>query len=145
MADPQVVEPAGYKALQHRDWKIPQGAGTVNALRYGTQTGEDEPVFPDLTTGWSARAQIRDTPGGTVWATLLSSSLTGPRIVLEADGFFTLILPAETTQAEAWNEYAAIGQGVYDVELVLEGGEPIRHTEGIVFIYPDVTRTEEAS
>jgi hypothetical protein len=145
MADPEVVPPAGYKALQTRDWDIPQGAGTVNALRYGTKTGDDDTVYPDLTTGWSARAQIRDTPGGTVWATLLSSSLTGPRIVLEADGFFTLILPAEATQGDDWNGYAAIGQGVYDVELVPDGGEPIRHTEGTVFVYPDVTRTEVAS
>lgn len=144
MTDPEVAAPAGYRALQHRDWHIPQGAGTVNALRYGTKTGGVE-TFPDLTAGWTARAQIRDEPGGTVWATLLSSSLTGPRIVLEEDGFFTLILPAEATQDEAWNEYAAIGQGVYDVELVPDGGEPIRHTEGIVFVHPDVTRTEAAS
>lgn len=144
MPEAEVAEAAGYRSLLKRDWNIPQGADTVNGLRFGIETG-GVITRPDLTQGWSARAQLRDVPGGTVWCTLTSDAATGPRIALEAGGFFTLIIDAATTETDAWDEYAQIGQGAYDVELVSPDGQVIRHTEGTVFLYPDVTRTEDAS
>ncbi|WP_061960661.1 hypothetical protein [Demequina flava] len=145
MPEPETKAPAGYRVLQIVPWDVPQGSDVTNPLIYGTQTGEGEEAvitYPDLTQGWSARAQIRDVAGGTVWATLTSEATDGPRIMLEADGIFTLILPAQATETDEWDEYATVGQGVYDVELVTPDGRTIRHTEGIVTVYPDVTRTE---
>lgn len=133
----EIVDPAGYQALQVRDWDIPQGADTVNALRYGTRTGTDPVVYPDLSAGWSARAQIRGAVGGEVWVDFVSDAATGARIDLAADGFFTLILPHMVTEGVVWN---ARKRGVYDVELISPDGTVIRHTAGKVRVHPDVTR-----
>jgi hypothetical protein len=130
-------------ALQFRHWNVPQGADTENALRYGTKTGDDPTEYPDLSDGWSARAQMRKKAGDPVWVEFLSSSLSGPRISLEADGYFTVILPASETEQEEWNSRKANPpgtSGVYDVELVSPTGRVIRHTSGTVTVSPDVTR-----
>lgn len=131
------VTPAGYESLQTRDWTIPQGADTSNPLRYGTRTG-DTTTYPDLTDGWSARAQIRNKVGGDVWASFTSDAVTGARIELAADGYFTLVLPHDVTEAVAWDKRS---NGVYDVELIAPDGRVIRHTSGAVTVSHDVTRT----
>lgn len=128
---------AGYVAKVARDWDIPQGADTVNGFRYGTRTGDDPVVYPALVTdGWSARAQIRDTVGGTVWVEFLSTSGSGPRITLDDDGYVTIVLPAATT--EAWADTQS--RGKYDLELIDPDGEIIRFAAGKVKVYPDITR-----
>lgn len=134
----ETVPPAGGFALQERVWNVPQGADTKNALRYGTSTG-GVVTYPDLTAGWSARCQMRRKPGEPVWVEFLSTSITGPRIALEPDGFFTVILPAADTTQVAWN--SGRSKGVYDVELISPTGRVIRHTSGIVNVSPDVTRS----
>ncbi|MCB2411783.1 hypothetical protein LGT39_02830 [Demequina sp. TTPB684] len=137
----EVVDAAGYQALQSREWQVPQGADTVNALRYGTKTGDDPIVYPNLTAGWSARAQMRDAVGGEVWVDFSSDAVAGPRIELAADGYFTVILPHDVTEDEAWNSRRS---GVYDVELTDPDDNVIRHTTGRVRVFWDVTRTEVA-
>jgi hypothetical protein len=134
----EVVEPAGYEALQSREWQVPQGADTTNPLRYGTKTGDDPIVYPDLTAGWSARAQMRDAVGGEVWVEFSSDAASGARIELAADGYFTVVLPHDVTEGEAWNTRRS---GVYDVELIDPSGIVIRHTTGRVRVFWDVTRT----
>lgn len=130
------IPAAGYKAKVKRKWIVPQGADTVNALRYGTRTG-DVTTYPDLTDGWSARAQMRDAPGSDVWVTFSSADVSGPRIALEASGYVTVILPAATTEATIWNSREG---GVYDVELISPTGEVIRLATGAVAVNADVTR-----
>jgi len=129
------IPAAGYTAKVIRDWTVPQGADTTNALRYGTVTGETT-TYPDLTT-WTARAQIRDVVAGEVWVEFLSTSSSGPRIDLTDDGYVTVILPAATT--EAWTDEQT--RAVYDVELIKPDGTVIRLAMGKVKVSPDVTRT----
>lgn len=131
---------AGYVAKVFRDWDIPQGADTVNTFRYGTQDGDDPVVYPELVTdGWSARAQIRKKPGADVWVELLSTATTGARIILDDDGYITLVLPAATTEDTAWDRRT---RGVYDLELIDPDGFVIRLASGDVEVTHDVTRME---
>ena len=134
-----MTKPAGYRALIERDWEIPQGSDTTNPLIFKTrETPEDEWEYPDLTAGWTARAQIRKKVGSTEWVTFLSSSLSGPRISLETEGRVYIILPAATTEDESWDAY---GKGVYDCELISPTDYVWRLAEGKVEVFHDVTRT----
>lgn len=132
------IPAAGYKWKVKRKWIVPQGADTTNAFRYGTVT-DDVTTYPDLTDGWSARAQMREEPGSDVWVEFTSEAVSGPRIDLTADGYVTVILPAATTEATVWNSRTS---GYYDVELVSSTGAVIRLAAGEVEVSPDVTRSE---
>lgn len=128
---------AGYVAKATRNWKIPQGADTVNAFRYYTTT-DGEPDYPDLVTDeWMARAQIRSSAGGDIWVEFLSTSLTGPRISMEDGGYVNVILPSSTTEDPEWNTRLV---GFYDVELIRPDGYVIRALRGQVDVTQDYTR-----
>ena len=74
----ETVPDAGYRAKVKRKWIVPQGADTVN----GFLTSHD--VYGDLLAdGWTARAQMREDYGSTVWVEFTSEDVTGPRIVFE--------------------------------------------------------------
>lgn len=139
------IPAAGYKTKVKRKWIIPQGADTVNGFAsaaYGELEAE----------GWTARAQIRSAAGGDTFVTFTSEAVTGPRITIEdyvgsmtaEDGtvvvnpsVVTIILPAATTEAVAWNDRT---EGVYDLEIVSPTGGVIRLASGAVAISADVTR-----
>jgi len=141
------IPPAGYDAKVTRKWIIPQGADTVNGFL------TDHSIYGDLAAdGWSGRAQIRDSVGGEVWIEFTSDTVNGPRVVFEDDvtvtdtagtehtgSTVTLVLPAATTEAEAWNDRSA---GVYDLELVAPDGQVTRYAKGPVAVKPDVTRSD---
>ena len=127
---------AGYRAKRVRNWIIPKGSDTTNALRYGTKTGSVTTYPEFVTDGWSARAQIRTTAGGPLWVEMLSSSLTGPRITLDDLGYVTLVLPGTTT--EDWPDTRK--SGAYDVELIRPDGTILRLVMGTVTVSPEITR-----
>lgn len=121
-------------------WTIIQGASNTRSFR-PFQTVDGEPSYFDLTApGWSARSQIRQRVGGTIWADLSSDATEGARIELDADGWVTLVLPPAVTEAAAWDGYAR-KKGVYDVELIHPDGHVDRLAEGEVEVSPDVTRS----
>lgn len=132
------VDPAGYVAKIFRDWDVPQGSDTQNTFKYGRREGEVV-THPDMTGGWSAHGQIRDRVGGEVWADFDSASVEGARIDLGPDGFVSMVLPHDVTQAAAWNDRK---KGVYDLELTTPDGDVIRAVKGRVVVHPDVTRQE---
>lgn len=123
-----VQSPAG-------DLVISQGSDQTFTYRYGTSDGEST-SWVDL-TDWSARAQLRNLPGGTVWASLSSDAGDGSRITLDADGYVSVVLAHATTEAAPWNRYVS---GVWDLELTNPDGEVIRLVMGKVTVSADVTR-----
>lgn len=123
-----VQSPAG-------DLVISQGADQTFTYRYGQSDGAST-SWVDL-TGWTARAQLRDRPGGTVWASLTSQDDDGSRITLDNLGYVSVVLTHTTTEDSAWNRRT---DGVWDLELVNPDGEVLRLVMGKVTVSADVTR-----
>jgi chitinase len=112
---------------QGADWELP--------VTYGLQTDPDDPLTfaPVDLTGWTARMEIRQKAGGTVYATLTSATgeitLDGanePNIVLALDSVITLAMPK--------------GSAAYDLDLDDGSGRQLRLLEGAVTISPAVTQ-----
>lgn len=121
------------------DIVVSQGADNTYRYRYGLDDGAGT-VWVDL-TGWSARAQIRQRPGGSLWVSLTSDSPTvrGSFLALDADGYVTVHLHHVETEQPEWNTPAR-AQGAWDLELVDPTGEVVRLVMGSVFVSADVTR-----
>lgn len=108
---------------------IAQGADTV--LRYRYLTGE--PAAPVDLSGYTARAQIRESRGGALWLMLA----TGAGIVLDDQGYITITIPHALTEGTEWN---ARETGVWDLELTASDDVRDRFLEGTVVVSHDVTR-----
>lgn len=123
----------GTSALVRADLTVGQGKDNPFRFNWATRaTPEDEPVAVNL-TGYTARAQLRNRVGGTVWLSLTS----GDGIVLTSGGDITVTIAAADTEPAAWNNYRT---GVWDLELISAGGTVTRFAEGTVTISHDVTR-----
>ena len=124
----------GYDYLRRVNLTIPQGSEVRTGGRYREQLAPGAtPTVPADWTDWTARSQIRDTVGGTVW--LSSSHLD--RISIEADGWFYFTLPGTDTEPTTWDSR---DDGVWDLELVAPDGRVIRAMGGDVYVSHDVTR-----
>lgn len=131
----------GQAALAVCDLVVSQGADNTYRFRYGTKATDDaDTQFVDL-TDWGARAQLRYSPGGDVWVSLVKGQTTDRGSYLSADetGYVTVHLHHTETEQPEWTAYARRG-GVWDVELVAPDGEVVRLVMGAVKVSQDVTR-----
>lgn len=105
---------------------IDQGATLDKLITWTSDAG-----IPYDITGWTAKMQIRDSPGGTLLQTLTTSDST---IVLGgAAGTIRLVLAAAVTSAWTWRT------GVYDLELTNPSAAVTRLLQGPVTVSPEVT------
>ncbi|WP_440066430.1 hypothetical protein [Streptosporangium sp. OZ121] len=106
---------------------IDQGTTVDRALRWLKQG------IPVDLTGFTARMEIRDRPGGVLLYRL--STADGTLSVGGADnlGAIGIHIPADVTSAWEWRS------GVYDLELVSPAGVVTRLLQGSVTVSPEVT------
>ena len=103
-----------------------QGATIDQTLTWSNSEGT-----PYNLTGWTAKMQIRERAGGTLYQTLTTSDAT---IVLGgAAGTIRLTLSATVTAA--WTFLT----GVYDLELTNGSNQVTRLLRGSVVVSPEVT------
>lgn len=77
----------------------------------------------------SGEAQVRDKPGGTLWATAVVT-------ITPVTGWVSIVIPEAATTAADWD---ARKEGVWDLE-VLVAGRKLRWAMGKVKVSQDVTR-----
>lgn len=107
---------------------VAQGADNTFSFRYSeTVEGVTTPV--DL-SGYTARGQLRDGVGRTLWLEL-------DDISLDSGGVIQFSIPAATTEADVWNTR---NTGVWDMELTSPAGSVVRFVSGSVSVSHDVTR-----
>lgn len=90
-------------------------------------------------TGWSARAEVRDTYGGAILARFHSDPSKGWEGVITMTsvalgGNLTLFLSAARTAL-----LTARSKAVFDVEVIDPTSQPFRLVQGKAFITPEVT------
>lgn len=106
---------------------ISQGADNEYVFRYSQEVnGEPTPVN---LTGHTARAQIRNKPGGTLYLDITDITLTQSGIIL-------IRIPALATEGQEWYSRKS---GVWDLELVDSQGGVVRFASGGVQISMNVT------
>lgn len=118
----------GRSALAVVNLLIAQGADNEYSFRY--LSAEGAPV--DM-TGYTARAQIRNTVRGDLWLELTD-------IDLGSDGTITVTIGHDITEHQVW---AKRHGGVWDLELVDPNGKVLRFVEGKVTVSHEVTRDDE--
>lgn len=118
-------------ALLKHDLVIAQGTDMLWAFSYARETGGVETPVDFVAEGYTARSQIRQRVGGTVWHTFEDIELT-------AEGRINLRLPSAVSEGWALRDGS---EGVWDLELV-KPGDVIRFAEGKVRFSGDVTRND---
>lgn len=118
-------------AVRREDWYIDQGA---DFQRINMVTDPDTGAAINLSSGWTAKAQIRPSTDS---ATLLHElTSAGGTILLGSDGKVTFKIAGAVSLAWTWIDVEA----KYDVLLTGPVGQLIRMLEGDVFVSPDTTR-----
>lgn len=107
-------------------------------IKQGTTWARRWPISDPATgdpldvSGWSGRAQVRDTADATLvlyeWSTALGN------LDLET-GFLTLSVPPSDSLGWEWR------RGVYDIFVTNSGGQVALVAEGTTFVDPAVTRS----
>ncbi|WP_214327862.1 hypothetical protein [Nonomuraea sediminis] len=107
--------------------KIDQGATLDRLITWKNAAG-----VPYDITGWTAKMQIRDRAGGTLYATL--DSANGSIALGGAAGTIRLLATAATTSSWTWT------LGRYDLELTDGSSQVTRLLEGLARLSPEVTQ-----
>lgn len=100
-----------------------------------TLTWENEAGTPYDITGWTAKMEIREREGGTVYATLTTTD--GTIVLGGVAGTIRLLVDAATTAAWTWKS------GVYDLLLTNPSPTPDQTTRligGPAILHPGVTQ-----
>lgn len=120
----------GRSALAVVDLILAQGADNSFEFRYSETV--DEVVTPVDLSGWSARGQIRRSPGGELWVELQPT--------LDSEGVVSFSIGHAVTEDAAWDRRSS---GVWDLELIDPDGKVTRFVEGTVTVSHDVTRNDD--
>lgn len=117
----------GQAALATINLIISQGADNTYVFRYSTDVnGTLTPI--DL-SGYSARAQIRNKVGGTLYLEITD-------ITLGADGTILVRIPHTATEGLEWRTRT---NGVWDLELIAPDGGVMRFASGTIQVSMNVT------
>lgn len=122
----------GQSALVQCNLVISQGATNTYAFRYSISS-DGAVAAVDMSSGWTARAQVRKKVGGDIMVDLTDTD----GISLGADGSIVVtIIPTDTEGIVT----SGVVEGVWDLELQDPSGAVVRFAEGKTKMSPDVTR-----
>lgn len=106
-------------------------AGATHYRRIELTTSSGDPI--DL-TGYTVKAQVRETPGSETVLAEWSTANGRLAIPLPETGAIVFEIPAVETSGYTWAE------GVWDMELTAPNGRVERLLSGRVYVDPEVTR-----
>lgn len=106
---------------------VSQGADNEYVFRYSRE--EDGVLTPVDLSYYTARAQIRNKPGGSLYLDITD-------ITMNSEGVIVVRIPHEVTEGAEW---FARKSGVWDLELEDSTGTVLRFASGSVQISANVT------